>query len=110
MIAWGPCVAITEVKRAWIRSSASAHAIGANVPAPLAPVRRSGVVSRPGPWTNSGYDSGTFAHSTPAVSGFAREPRIFLMRPASTVTVRLQVSGQSRGHTLGRSTVDVVMV
>src|SRR5439155_21417547 len=32
------------------------------------------------------------------------------MRPASTVTVRLQVSGQSRGQTLGRSTVEVVMV
>jgi hypothetical protein len=44
------------------------------------------------------------------VYGFAREPRIFVIRPASTVTLRLHVSGQSRGQTLGCSTVEVVMV
>jgi len=49
MIACAPCSAISAVKRAWMRSSASVHEIGANAPAPLAPVRRSGVVSRPGP-------------------------------------------------------------
>ena len=67
MIACAPCSAITAVNRAWMRSSASVHEMGANAPSPLAPVRRSGVVSRPGPCTNSGYDSGTFEHSTPAV-------------------------------------------
>src|SRR5687768_2490162 len=107
MIACGPCSAMTAVKRAWISSSAADHEIGSNRPSPLAPTRRSGVVRRPGPWTNSGYIAGTLAQSTPAVYGFACEPRIFTMRSASTVTVRLQVSGQSRGQTLGRSTVVV---
>src|SRR5687767_2202186 len=109
MIACGPCSAMTAVKRAWISSSAADHEIGSNRPSPLAPTRRSGVVRRPGPWTNSGYIAGTFAHSTPAVYGLAWEPRIFTIRSASTVTVRLQVSGQSSGQTLGRSTVVGVM-
>src|SRR5687767_3043653 len=109
MIACGPCSAMTAVKRAWISSSAADHEIGSNRPSPLAPTRRSGVVRRPGPWTNSGYIAGTLAQSTPAVYGFACEPRIFTIRSASTVTVRLQVSGQSRGQTLGRSTVAGVM-
>src|SRR5215471_18164586 len=42
---------------------------------------------------------------TPAVYGFAFEPRILTMRSCSTVTVRLHVSGQSRGQTLSRSTL-----
>src|SRR5204863_48048 len=69
----------------------------------FAPTRRSGVLRRPSPCTKPGYASGTFAHRTPAVYGFAREPRIERIRSSSTVTVRLQVSGQSRGQTLGSS-------
>src|SRR6476646_1422678 len=41
---------------------------------------------------------------TPSVYGLAREPRMPTMRPSSTVTVKLQVSGQSRGQTLACST------
>src|SRR5205814_7219192 len=60
---------------------------------------------RPAPWTNAGYACGTFAQSTPPVYGLACEPRILTIRSSSTVTVRLQVSGQSSGQTLGRSTL-----
>src|SRR5436190_3623682 len=68
---------------------------------PLRPTRRAGGRRRPAPWTNSGYAAGTLAHSTPFVYGLAREPRMPTMVSRSTVTVRLQVSGQSRGQTLG---------
>ncbi len=79
-------------------------------PSPLAPTRRSGVRRRPAPWTNAGYASGTFAQSTPPVYGFACEPRMATMWSSSTVTVRLHVSGQSRGQTLGRSTLTAAIV
>src|SRR5262245_15839003 len=71
---------------------------------PLGPTRLRGVRSRRSPWTNSGYALGTLAQMTPSVYGLAREPRMPTMRPSSTVTVRLQVSGQSRGQTLACST------
>src|ERR1043166_8598234 len=41
---------------------------------------------------------------TLSVYGSASEPRTLTRRPSSTVTVRLQVSGQSRVQTLARST------
>src|SRR5262245_61385103 len=100
MIACGPCSAMTAVNRSWIRSSASSHEIRANLPSPFAPTRRSGVRNRAGPWTNSGYDAGTFAHSTPSVYGLARVPRMSTIVSFSTVTAMLQVSGQSSGQTL----------
>src|SRR5713226_3908635 len=72
-------------------------------PCPLAPIRRNGVSSRPGPWTHSGYDVATLVQITPAVYGLAREPRTRTIREFLTVTERLQVSGQSRGQTLACS-------
>src|SRR5688572_15528068 len=44
----------------------------------------------------------------PSVSGFTRFPSIFVTRPSTTVTSRLQVSGQSSGH-IRWCTVEVVM-
>src|SRR2546425_1880754 len=88
-----------------MRSSASSQVIRSKRPSPLGPTRRSGVVSRPGPCTKSGYSVWTLVQSTPAVSGLAREPRTLTTRSSSTVTVRLQVSGQSRGQTLGFSAI-----
>src|SRR6185436_2172898 len=85
-------------------SSASSHEIRSKRASPLAPTRLSGVRSRRSPWTNSGYALGTLAPMTPSVYGLAREPRMPTMRFSSTVTVRLQVSGQSRGQTLACST------
>src|SRR4029077_196454 len=74
-----------------------------NRPSPLAPTRRSGVCRRPGPCTQSGYEPATLVQITPAVYGLAREPRILTIFAFSTVTVRLQVSGQSSGQTLAWS-------
>jgi hypothetical protein len=42
-------------------------------------------------------------NGTPAVYGTAAEPRTLTMRLSSTLTVRLQVSGQSKVQTLARS-------
>src|SRR6266702_5899507 len=98
------------LNRAWIASSASPHVIRSKRPSPRAPTRRSGVRRRPAPWTNAGYACGTFAQSTPPVYGLACEPRIPTIRSSSTVTVRLQVSGQSSGQTLGRSTLTAAIV
>src|SRR3990172_6653071 len=91
------------VKRSWIRSSAASHARRSNRPSPRAPTRRSGVRRRPGPCTSAGYSAGTFAQRTPLVYGFAVDPRTATTLSSSTVTVRLHVSGQSRGQTLARS-------
>src|SRR5215510_52960 len=85
-------------------SSASSHEMRSKRAWPLGPTRLSGVRSRRSPWTNSGYALGTLAQMTPSVYGLAREPRMPTRRPSSTVTVRLQVSGQSRGQTLACST------
>src|SRR5207245_848858 len=98
------------LNRAWIASSASPHVIRSKRPSARAPTRRSGVRRRPAPWTNAGYACGTFAQSTPPVYGLASEPRIPTIRSSSTVTVRLHVSGQSSGQTLGRSTLTPAIV
>src|SRR5260370_29276310 len=45
---------------------------------------------------------------TPSVSGSACEQRTLTMRPSSTVTVRLQVSGQSKVQTASRSRVAMI--
>ena len=49
----------------------------------------------------------TLLQITPAVNGAASEPRTLVMRPSSTVTLRLQVSGQSKVQTLARSMTDM---
>jgi len=47
--------------------------------------------------------AGTLAQMTASVYGLAFEPRMLTIRVSSTVTVRLQVSGQSSGQTLACS-------
>ena len=47
----------------------------------------------------------TLLQITPSVNGIASEPRTLTMCSASTVTLRLQVSGQSKVQTLGRSSM-----
>src|SRR5947208_3232145 len=96
---------MAAVTLVWMRSSASSQVIRSKRPSPLGPTRGRGVVSRPGPCTKSGYSAGTLGQSTPAASGLAREPRTLTTRSSSTVTVRLHVSGQSRGQTLGFSAI-----
>src|SRR5882672_9170268 len=86
-----------------MRSSASSQETRWTRPSPLAPIRRNGISSRPGPCTHSGYEVATLVQITPAVYGLAREPRTRTIREFSTVTERLQVSGQSRGQTLACS-------
>src|ERR1051325_2361859 len=90
-------------KRSWMTSSASSHEMRSNDVPPRGPVRRSGVLMRRSPCTKPGYIAGTFAHTTPLVYGFACEPRMATIFSSSTVTVRLQVSGQSSVQTLCRS-------
>jgi hypothetical protein len=65
--ACGPCAAITAVTRSQMMSSASSHDARANRPSPFAPTRLSGVRSRPGPCTQSGYEAATLVQMTPAV-------------------------------------------
>src|SRR6185436_4660855 len=65
---------------------------------------RSGVRIRSSPLVKAGKSRATLAQITPAVYGLAREPRTSTIVSSSTATVRLQVSGQSRGQTLAFST------
>src|SRR6185369_15564332 len=76
-------------------------------PEPFAPTRRSGCSRRCGPCTNAVIFRATLVQMTPLVNGIASEPRTLVMRPSSTVTVRLQVSGQSKVHTLACSSRDI---
>src|SRR5580698_10839636 len=74
-----------------------------NCPAPLGPVRRNGYNNRCGPCTKVPMPCAILLQTTPSVNGIASEPRTLTMCSSSTVTVRLQVSGQSNVQTLGRS-------
>src|ERR1700719_876295 len=85
-------------------SNASSQEILAKRPSPLAPTRFSGWRNRFGPWTNSGYRFATFAQTAPWVMGLTFEPLTETTSSPATVTLRLQVSGQSSGQTLARST------
>src|SRR5258705_12906907 len=91
-------------------SGASPQGAGAKRPPPWPPPRRNGLRSRPGPCTQSGYDVATLVQITPAVYGFGRGARTRTIRAFSTVTERLQVSGQSRGQTLACSVVMALIV
>src|SRR6516164_3759888 len=71
-------------------------------PEPFGPMRRRGCMRRREPWTKSAVWCATLLQIAPAVSGSTLEPRTLVMRPASTVTSRLQVSGQSSVQTLAR--------
>src|SRR3954469_24064814 len=91
----------------WTSSSAACHEICSNCPEPFTPPRRSGCSRRCGPCTKAVISRATLEQITPSVNGIASEPRTFVMRPPSTVTVRLQVSGQSKVQTLGCSSRDI---
>ena len=60
-------------QRAVISSSASSQLIGANLPSPLAPIRRSGVSRRSGECTSSASRL-TLAQANPAVNGCSGSP------------------------------------
>src|SRR6185312_769241 len=49
----------------------------------------------------------TLVQMIPAVYGAAVEPRTLTIRPSLTVTLMLQVSGQSKVQTLARSSSDM---
>ena len=68
---------------------------------------RDGCSRRCGPCTKAVISRATLVQMTPSVNGIASEPRTFVMRPSSTVTVRLQVSGQSKVQTLACSSRDI---
>src|SRR6187399_3448942 len=91
----------------WISSSAACQEICSNRPEPFAPTRRCGCSRRCGPCTKAVMSRATLVQMTPSVNGIASEPRTFVMRPSSTVTVRLQVSGQSKVQTLACSSRDI---
>ena len=71
-------------------------------------VRRIGVVSRFLPCTSSGKPVATFMQILPAVIGFTELPRTREIAPSSTCTLKLQVSPQSSGHTLGKLSGDAL--
>src|SRR3954453_21714685 len=98
---------MTSPTRWWISSSAACQEIRSNCPEPFTPTRRSGCSRRCGPCTKAVISRATLVQMTPSVNGIASEPRTFVMRPSSTVTVRLQVSGQSKVQTLGCSSRDI---
>jgi hypothetical protein len=85
-------------QRAMISSSAASQLIGANLPSPLAPVRRKGVSSRSGEWTSSASRL-TLAQANPAVNGCSGSPLMRNTRPPSTSANSEHMSGQSCAQT-----------
>src|SRR4051794_33947561 len=98
---------MTSLTRVWISSRAACQEIRSNCPEPFAPTRRKGCNRRCGPCTKAVMSRATLVQMTPSVNGIASEPRTLVMRPLSTVTVKLQVSGQSKVHTLACSSRDI---
>src|SRR5204863_3428656 len=78
-----------------------------NCPEPFGPIRRNGCNRRCGPCTKASIPCATLVQMTPAVYGAAVEPRTLMIRPSSTVTLMLHVSGQSKVQTLARSSSDM---
>src|SRR4051812_49971293 len=72
-----------DPQREAISSSASSQLMGANLPSPLAPVRRSGVWRRAGECTSSASRL-TLAQAKPAVKGCSGSPLMRSTRPSST--------------------------
>ena len=72
--------------------------IGANLPSPLAPMRRSGVWMRSGECTSSASRL-TLAQANPAVKGCSGSPLMRTTRPSSTSASSEHMSGQSCAQT-----------
>lgn len=97
-MASAPSAAMIVRQRSAISATASSQPMGANRPAPLAPTRRSGRVTRSGECTRSAY-ARTLPQITPRVNGWAAVPVTAVTRPPAVVTSRLQADGQSCGQT-----------
>ncbi len=93
----GPCAAMTSPRRPAISSSASSQVMRVNWPLPFAPVRRIGWTIRSLERAYSRYFA-TLLQSAPRVYGCSGSPRSAVASPSFTVTIQLQVSGQSSGH------------
>ena len=89
-----PFAAMASRMRSPMRSSASSHDASRNSPAPLSPVRMSGVSTRSGAYTRWAWRF-TLAQIQPSVSGFSGAASMWTMRPSVTVTASEQASGQS---------------
>src|SRR5437763_10351281 len=89
---------MTACQRETISSSASSQPIGANLPSPLAPVRRSGFCRRSGECTSS-MSRFTLAQAKPAVKGCSGSPLMRSTRPPSTSANSEHMSGQSWAQT-----------
>src|SRR4051794_13377238 len=87
-----------DPQREAISSSASSQLMGANLPSPLAPVRRSGVWMRSGECTSS-MSRLTLAQANPAVKGCSGSPLMRSTRPSSTSANSEHMSGQSWAQT-----------
>ena len=94
----GPIRAMMDFQRAVISSSAASQVIGANLPSPLAPMRRSGVARRSGECTSSASRL-TLAQAKPAVNGWSGSPSTRTTRPFSTCASSEHMSGQSCAQT-----------
>src|SRR5712691_2615440 len=88
-----------ERHRATISSSAASQLIGANLPSPFLPMRRSGVVNRSGECTISASRL-TLAQAKPAVKGWSGSPLMRFTRPSSTSANSEHISGQSCAQTI----------
>ena len=81
-----------------ISPRASSQVTVANLPEPLGPVRFSGARIRSAVWTCSGkYPA--LRQMKPRVTGWSGSPLTAVILPASTLTSKPQVSGQSLVHT-----------
>ena len=102
----GRSASITAATRSWMMSSASSQAMRSKLPGAAradAPQRMREPAGAVDEFGRCGAPP--CCRSRPPCSGSAFEPRTLVMRPSSTVTVRLQVSGQSSVQTLASSVV-----
>src|SRR5271155_123520 len=94
----GPDSSMIEFHLAAISSTASSHPMEANLPSPLAPIRRRGVAIRSGELTSSASRL-VLAQAKPAVNGWSGSPRTCATCPFSTLTSSEHESGQSCAQT-----------
>src|SRR5271170_6856473 len=94
----GPDCSMIEFHLAAISSTASSHPMEANLPSPLAPIRRRGVAIRSGEMTSSASRL-VLAQAKPEVNGWSGSPRTCATCPFSTLTSSEHESGQSCAQT-----------
>src|SRR5262245_2968611 len=96
-MASAPNSRITPPNRSAISSSASFQVMRSKSPEPFGPTRRIGYRRRSGDCVYA-TKSSSLLQRTPRVKGCEGSPCSFTARPSLTVTIQLQVSGQSIGH------------